>query len=494
VPGWPRYLFRLWWLAALIASAALVVIIADSSSPRPRQLGPLAAARAQLRFKPIDGGPHYFADRSPKSAWMDTRILLGAWLEQPESLTDVRRDSAMGDNIYWNLSGGSVEYNVIREGGMHVSAPSADANTGSETVSWNGDDEPDMNLGPGDGPVRITGAWPNLSETCAGAGCGYTDADWYYSDNASNVSGDTSLPYKPDGRVVHTGYGKGVLFWESAQQSAQFLRYSAVLSADSYWLTDNDLQTASQGGCGLKPRDPTACRGGGGTGLDYTQAHLPANYAFNVTRLESLEAHDGGSKPILVDVETGCPFAGGDNAGSCATPPQTIAAAWHALIAGARGIIWFQHNFSGPCIDFRTFLDGSNPASGKYNCQQTPGVTLHDLVEDIGRFNHEVASLNGVLLSPTATNYVHTGADVSVLGKAYRGSCYVLAAAGTPAMPPDPDQTAEFTVAGHYSGLVQVVDEHRGLRAQRGRFEDRFANANTVHIYKVPDSSLCSTA
>ena len=489
--GWPKHLLRLWWLAAPIAIAA-VVAYATSSSPRPVALGPLAATRDQLRFVPVDGGAHYFADQSPNSAWMDAHVLLGAWEEQPQSLADVRRDVAMGNNIYWNLSGGSVDYNVIRKGGMHISAPSQDANTGSETVSWNGDDEPDMNLGPGYGVLRITGP-PNPSESCSHGPCGYTDAAFYGSGDATNVQGDTSLPYKLDGRVVHNGYGKGVLFWEPTRQAARFLQYSNILSADSYWLTDSDLQTAVQGGCALEPRNPSVCRGGGGTGLDYTQSHLPANYAFDVTRLESLQARNGRSKPIVVDVETGCPFSGGDGAGVCATPPQTVAAAWHALIAGARGIIWFQHNFSGPCIDFRTFLDGLNPASGSYHCQQTPGVTLHDLVEGIGRFNHEVAALNGVLLSPTIENYVHTRADVSVLAKAHGGSCYVFAGSGKPGIPPMPNQTAVFTVAGRYTGPIRVHDEHRTLNALGGRFADRFADANSVHIYEIPHSSLCAT-
>jgi hypothetical protein len=489
VTRWPRHLLRLWWVAALIVIAATVAV-ATSSSPRPVPLGPLAATRGQLRFVPIDGGPHYFADKSSKSAWMDQHILLGAWEEQPQSLADVRRDAAMGENIYWNLSGGSVDYNIIREGGMHISAPSEDSNTGSETVSWNGDDEPDMNLGPGNGRLRVVASAPNR---CVGGPCGYTDVRWFYANDLTNVSGKATLSYTPDGRVVHTGYGKGVLFWEPARQAARFLQYSDILSADSYWLTDNDLQTAAQGGCGLEPTNPSICRGGGGTGLDYTQSHLPANYAFNVTRLDSLQALNGRSKPVVVDVETGCPFTGGDDAGACATPAQTIAAAWHALIAGARGIIWFQHNFSGPCVDFRTFLDGSNRASGMYDCQQTPGVTLHDLVEDISGFDHEVEALNDVLLSPTAENYVHTRADVSVMAKAYAGSCYVFASSGEPATPPVPDQTSVLAVAGGYTGPVRVLDEHRTLHARGGRFTDRFSNANSVHIYEIPDSSLCGT-
>jgi hypothetical protein len=483
-----RVWFRV-WLAGLLVVAVIVTIASASPSPRVRPPGPVAATREGIRLVPLDGGAHYFANLSPRSAWMDKHILLGAWLEQPQSLRDVQRDAAMGDNIYWNLPGGSVNYDVIREGGMHVSAPSEDAQTGSETVSWEGDDEADMNLGPG------WHSWDNkATSSCmpSGSQCGYTDADFYFSDNTKNVTGNTSLPYPIDGRAVIQGYGKGVLFWDPARQAAHFLSYSDILEADSYWLTDDDLQTASQGGCGLMPDNPTVCRGGGGTGLDYTQSHLPANYAYNVTRLRALQALNGHSKPIVAAVETGCPFASGESAGNCATPSETRAAAWHALIAGARGIVWFQHNFSGPCVDFRTLLDGSNNASGEYNCQQTPGVTLHDVVRGISGFNHEVAALNKVLLSPTMLNYVSTGADVSLMAKAYEGVCYVFAGSGSPATPPSPGQLASFKLAGAYTGPIRVYDEGRTVYARRGRFEDRFANANSVHIYEIHDPPLCA--
>jgi hypothetical protein len=494
VPRRYVHLIRLLGGAGFLGIAAAVAILGPASSEPVARLATLAATPAGVRFVPIDGGPRYFARISPLSAWMDGHILLGAWMEQPESLADVRRDAAMGDNIYWSLGGtigqDRVEYNVIRQGGMHVSAPSEDADTGPETVSWDGDDEADMRFGPG------TGEWDNgdSEPKCvpSGAACGYTDADFYYADNRKRVAGDRRLPYRIDGRAIQQGSGKGVLFWEPAASAARFLDYSDILSADSYWLTDNDLQNATQGGCGIRPRDETICRGGTGTGLDYPESHLAANYAFNVTRLRSLEALDGRSKPIVVDVETGCPFSTGDSAGDCAEPRESVAAAWHALIAGARGIAWFQHNFSGPCLDDRTFLDGSNPHSAKYSCQQTPGVTLHDVVEAISTFNHEVASLNDVLLSPTAENYVRTPDDVSVMAKAYRGTCYVFAASGKPASPPFPDQTVSFTVAGAYTGPVLVFDEHRRLYADGGTFHDTFADSNAVHIYQIPDRAFCT--
>ena len=100
-----------------------------------------------VTLRPIDGGTNYFANISPRSAWMDQHILLGAWLEQPLNATEVGYDRATGDNIYWNLAGSPAptaacggspcraDYNVIRQGGMHVSAPDTDATSGMIEVA-----------------------------------------------------------------------------------------------------------------------------------------------------------------------------------------------------------------------------------------------------------------------------------------------------------------------------------------------------------------------
>lgn len=468
--------YRLLFSAVPVAAALIALAVVAASGTAPSRLGaPLGgAARTApgIRLEPIDGGAGYFARKSSRSAWMDKHILLGAWLEQPESAGEVADDERMGNDIYWNLAATPgpyrVNYNIIRAGGMHASAPDTDGQTGDETVSRDGHDESDMTLGPGWG--RVSASTGNCASS--GAPCGYTV--------------DSALYKLVDHRyAVHQGYGKGVLFWETPRQAAEFLNFSDILSADSYWLTDNDLKVASQGGCALLPQSPTACGGGGGSGLTDAQAHLPANYAYDVTELERLQALNGSSKPVVVDVETGCPFSGGSSKGNCATPAQTVAAAWHALIAGARGIIWFQHNFSGRCVDFKTFVDGSNPSSPMYGCQQTPHVTLHGMVAAISAFNHEVTRLSGVLLSATITGFVRTADDVSTLAKARGGSCYVFAGSGRPATPPAPNQVVRFSLAARYTGPVRVVGEGRTLHATRGQFTDTFSDADAVHIYRI---------
>jgi hypothetical protein len=427
-----------------------------------------------VTLRQVDGGPAYFASVSPRSAWMDGHILLGAWLEEPESAVEVGYDAAMGDNIYWNLAAtpgpDRVDYNVIRAGGMHVSAPDSTAHSGSETVAYEGADEPDVDYGPGsNGFDAESKTYSEAACEPAGSQCGFTVARYFYTRHPLHSA------------VIHQGFGKGVLFWENGGQAAKFLQYSDILSADSYWMTDPALGLPSQGGCALLPRSSTACGGGSGSGLTAAERALPANYAYNVTALEKIQALNGPSKPIVVDVETGCPL---DN-GLCTTPAEATAAAWHALIAGARGIIWFQHNFSGPCIDFRSYVDGSNPATHMYHCQQTPGVSLHDMVEAVSNFNREVASLDEVLLSPFAEGYVQATGDVSTMTKRNGKHFYIFSGSGRPADPPPPNQRVTFHLAGSPSGQVTVVGEDRSIPLVGGSFSDVFPSDTTVHIYEV---------
>jgi hypothetical protein len=443
-----------------------------------------AALPPGVTLRAIEGGSNYFAHINAKSAWMDHHILLGAWLEQPLNATQVAYDRDMGDNIYWNLAGSDQDcngkacvasYETIRNGGMHVSAPNVTANSGSESVAYDGSDEVDMKYGPG------WDAWDKATNECipANGECGYTVARWYYTGQPAGLG---NPGYSVKGTVKHQGYGKGVLFWDSAQQAAEFLKFTDILSADSYWMTDSALNLASQGGCALFPGNPKICGHGGGIGLTNAQRQLPANYAYNVTKLEQLEALNGGSKPVIVDVETGCPFIGQD---SCTTPDAMIAAAWQALIAGARGILWFQHNFGGPCVDYRTILDGSNPESSMYDCQQTPGVTEHDVVLALKEFNSLVNSLNTVLLSPFADGYVSSDGDVSYMAKYLNGTFYIFAASGKPGIPPPDNQRVSFSITGARKCSVNVLNEDRSIPVLNGKFSDVFCNDTSVHVYRV---------
>jgi len=420
------------------------------------------------------------------SAWLNNQIIIAVWEEEPNSTTEVGYDIAMGNNLYINLAGpggtGSVDYNVIRAGGMHVIAPTKDSNTGFETVGWLGTDEPDLGQGPGSGP------WAYGTGCMTSTNCGYTEVQYLYSGSAPGGSG--TLPYPIDGRVNFTGDGKGVLQFESSAgsdftQAAPFLKYSDINAADEYWMTDTSASGSFWGACEVFWNNPSAAPCANGTGLTAAQAALPVNYEANVTILRHIQqVNNLGSKPIFADVETGCPFTNG----KCITSAQFTAAAWHVLIAGARGIIWFQHNFSGPCIDFNTFYDGSNPNAGRnlYNCVITGTETLHNLVQAVTTVNSQINALSPVLLSPFANGYVTVKGTVTAMAKYYNGNFYVFAGSGQPGTPPAANQSVTFTIAGSPTTTATVLNENRTIPVVNGQFTDTFADMNAVHIYQIP--------
>ena len=70
--------------------------------------------------------------------------------------------------------------------------------------------------------------------------------------------------------------------------------------------------------------------------------HNAANYGWLVNRVRSLVS-PLRSKPVWAFVEDNCPF--GDAGWPCITGAQLRAAVWHSFIAGARGVVYFNHSF-----------------------------------------------------------------------------------------------------------------------------------------------------
>jgi hypothetical protein len=506
------------FLAFVFALAVLAVPRVACEADESGNNGTDASLPTGVSLAPIDGEAligstntrSYFARNfsNVASTWLDGKFLNGGWMEQPQSVTEVEYAVAIGETQYIHMAGypgntGVVDYDIIRNAGMHVIAPNADANTGSETVAWIGGDEPDLNLGSGTSPSTTTTNCATGEQTlkCTLGKCGYTAVQFWHEGAAHGASGNICYPI--DGRVVFTGDGKGVLQFQSTLNggatAAPLLQWSDVYEADVYWFTDPHNWTSGfWGACQAFWQNPNAppCNNGSGHGLSQEQAQLAANYETNVTKLRDIQQkNDLPSKPILAAIETGCPFPNG----LCVSSAQFTAAAWHATIAGARGILWFQHNFSGPCVDFRTFIDGSNPRSPEYNCQIVPGETLHNLVRAVTAFNCVTSAtpamdctttnLNSVLMSPFAFGYVKADGAVSVMTKYYNHRFYLFAGSGQPGTPPPPNQDVTFTLAGSPNTTVTVVNENRSINIVNGQFTDTFADANAVHIYQVQNNS-----
>ena len=429
-----------------------------------------------VTLRQIDGGTAYYSSYT-NGAPLDSIYPVGAWMELPISASDVATDVDAGLNVYFNLAGspGSpgnlrVDYNIIRNGGMLVIAPDTSSNTGVETVGWFGVDEADMTYGPGIDAWRGS-AWEATNHTTWGAcnpsqevggQCGYTVTEWFMNQLPSlGVS---------DGRLWYNGHGKGVLFWETDNQAALFVnQYTDIACADSYWFTDSDLNEASQGGCRLLPLS-YECQHW--TRISNAQRKLAANYAYNIQRINALLSTPH-SKPIYAYVELGTPGSSGETI----TPDQIKAAVWHSIIAGARGIIYFNHSFAG-AVTYNILYDGATPSSPLYATYKP----VRDMVKSVGA---QINTLTPVLLAPFADGYVTAAGTVMYMAKYSDNKFYVFAGSGKLGTPPAANQVVTFTLADQHNGSINVFSESRTVTATNGVFTDTFADDNTIHIYEV---------
>ena len=488
---------------------------------------------ANINFTPIDGGPNYFSSHftNTGAAWADQHILLGGWNENPASSADVGYDTALGNNTYFNLSGnprsgGSVDYNVMNSGGMHGFMPSKTANSGSETIGYFGIDEADGDFGGGTNGFDSTfgGGWNTGSCNPSGSSCGLSVASWFHNGATCSGCGPASpAGAEPAYWPKNDSLGNHPVMQEitkctsfapndgcTTSQAQRFLTSSDVNDADMYWFIDGDLRAASQGGCAFFPTSPTYCTNvqhGYDLTLSQAQAELAANYQWQVDSLRKLNSANGGrSVPIVGTVEAGtCLWNTNQNQASqlCANHNQYIAAAWHTMIAGARGIIWFVSNLASrlpvTCDTYDIFYDGQDPSSSSpcsglngHNTPNNNGETFAQTDSYVSAVNHQMLHYQNVLLSPTATNYVtSTTGDVSTLAKADgNGGFVVFAGSGQMGTPPAVNQSVTFTLSDAYTGPVQVDgptgSENRTVQATNGVFSDTFADKNAIHIYQIP--------
>jgi hypothetical protein len=319
---------------------------------------------------------------------------------------------------------------------------------GRKEVGWFVNDEADMWGGPGF--AAWTGQYPGQGNICrpSSATCGYTIQQ-------KLIRG---LPV--DHRFRYANYGKGVTFWETDVQAARFVnRFQDVVSADNYWFTDDTICIFNQGGGFYSSK--LLVNGF----LPSSLCHLASNYGLTVQRVRQL-ARD--RKPVWAYIELGHPFA----TGGSIKPQQVTAAVWQSLIAGARGIIYFNHSFGGRCITDNILRD---------RCYS--GIRAAVIKVD-----RQIRSLAPVLNAPYADGVVTGSPGVNMSTKWHAGHFYVLAGSSRPT-----GHTATFSMPCVGSATVTVLGEGRTINATNGTFADRFADGNAVHIYRIDGGSSCGT-
>ncbi len=402
-----------------------------------------ATPKSPIRLRPVDGGIGYYGRFVPSLPSDPSFFPIGVWFESVTQQRDIDRDEAAGLNTYVQVTSNS-DLSLIRNGGMYA-IQSEVPSVGPETVGWLLSDEADMWAGPGWDPWTGSYSWGRACSTGDGGQCGYTVQQ-------------SLARARTDNRLLYSNYGKGVTFWERRGEARVFVnRFQDVVSADNYWFTDPDICSPSQGGSWF-----------GGRQLSGTECRRASNYGRTVDRLRGLVS-PAGSKPVWAFVELGHPAS--ENTAPSITRPQVNAAVWSSLIHGARGIIYFNHSFGGPC-------------QSQHILREPCYANIRSTVTDL---NARITRLAPVLNAPFADGYASTSSPIDVMAKLYGNAYYVFAGARRNAA-----TKAGFELACTGDGTATVLDEGRTIPVTGGRFTDRFADGNAVHIYRIDGNTTCT--
>jgi hypothetical protein len=393
---------------------------------------PTATPAPTLTLTQVDGGTSYYGQFSNPLSTASSYFPVGVWgsyAVQEQANRDT--DAAAGINTYvWLADPCNGAPAVRADGRFRVIYDQSENRTcaGPETAGWVLHDEIDMQQGPS----ACTGSLEDIKR---------------------------SLP--ADGRFRYNNYGKGVIFWETDAQAACFVNAQDITSNDIYWFTDpGDVCTFGQGGRFLYGRDVQVPEG---------ECRRASNYGLVVDKMRRLDATDGKRQPIWNFVEVGHPFTESD--APQIQPDEVRAAVWHSLIAGARGVVYFNHSFGGPCVTHHVL---------RSSCGVYPQIR-----QTVTAVNAQVKSLAPVLNSPTV-NGATTSSGIRSMVKWDGEHFYIFAGSRE-----NVASLGSVTVGCVGDATATVLGENRTVPVQAGKVTDNFADGNAVHVYRVDGGSSC---
>jgi hypothetical protein len=196
--------------------------------------------------------------------------------------------------------------------------------------------------------------------------------------------------------------------------------------------------------------------------VNHRSREVAGNLWFVARGVERLRQWTDDQKPVWACIE--CTRI--DNLERKPTPPEVRAEAWMALVHGARGLIYFVHQFK-PKFSEAALLEDSK------------------MLAAITALNQQITELAPVLNSPTVTNAISvTNNDpalpVATMTKQFDGQTYLFAVAmrGQPtSVKFVARELADFT-------RVKVLGENRTLTSTNGIFTDEFGPWG-VHLYRL---------
>jgi hypothetical protein len=196
------------------------------------------------------------------------------------------------------------------------------------------------------------------------------------------------------------------------------------------------------------------------------------------------------NKPVWMFVETSRPW---DISSPAITPAQMEAAIWNSIVHGARGIVYFNH-------DFGAGTGSSSGELGVWSASYYDRTTGDAIIAKLKTVNArimglapvlnsaELGTINGSTGRETFTSYMTvsssaSGIPIDIMVRQYGGQTYVFAqASGSSSHQASGSTTGTFTWLAGGSGSITVRDESRTVTMTNGVWTDTFT-AYQLHIY-----------
>lgn len=167
-------------------------------------------------------------------------------------------------------------------------------------------------------------------------------------------------------------------------------------------------------------------------------------------------------KDVWCCIET----TGIDNPNRKATPSQVRTEVWMALIHGAKGLIYFAHQFKPTFIEAGLLADDA-------------------IAREVAAINRQIRELAPVLNAPAQSGVATVSSSskdvpIDILARRHQGATYVFAVAMR-----DAETTGTFTLpSAKGNARVEVLGEGRTIEAKGGTWTDRFPGYG-VHLYRI---------
>ena len=404
---------------------------APPTTTPPTTAPPTIPGALDLPRIPWEGGSSYWKQfkHANDAGWSDPSFFpIVTWWGGISSNAEAQYDKSLGLNTYIGMSP-EAPYSLFQDNNMYWIGGKLNNTFTDSSTNWVGDfldDEVDGRFSPADGQKHLQ----SLVDASA-------------NDGRFKYANFTSMVVRSDMKL--------------ADSQKYVNAYTDAISVDMYWYTVPECSWTPYRMPLLVPVQQENCR-------------TSSSYGKTVKALREQDAADGKLQPIWQFVEN---LGGGPGGGAPVvyiTGEQLKGAVMDSIINEARGIVYFNQSFAGPCQSGNVFRQA----------QVIKDFCGAKQVAAAKEVNLQIQQLAPVI---NTQSYAYTfGPGLDTMLKTHDGSTYIFSMINGESQPGDRSFQLPKGIAGD---SVEVMFEGRNLPIVDGTFQDKFSSESQYHIYKI---------